>query len=293
MSTADALGMADGLSTAEAASRFRALQTMHLDPPAMIDDWAVLLLPEGEREALRGDAGRAELAARRGSFAISGVGIGSLRFAEDEVLAAVEAGVDQYVVLGAGFDTFAMRHPELAGRLQVFEVDHPDVQALKRERLAAAPAVALMPEFVAVDFEVTTLGPELRASAFDPDRPAVVSWMNTLPYLSPDAIGATLAELAAVLAPTSALVCNYPCKDVPVSDAQRAVMQGLGANVAARGEPFRSRFRPDDFIALLADHSFVVDRHLTEHDINHRYFANRPDDFGAGVPARLVRARRT
>ena len=57
-------------ATAEAASRFRALQTMHLDPPAMIDDWAVLLLPEGEREALRGDAGRAELAARRGSFAI-------------------------------------------------------------------------------------------------------------------------------------------------------------------------------------------------------------------------------
>lgn len=293
MSAPDGLGLPDGLSTAEAASRFRALQTLHLDPPAMVDDWAVLLLPEHEREALRGEAGRAELAARRGSFAISGVGIGSLRFAEDEVLAAVDAGVDQYVVLGAGFDTFAMRHPELAGRLRVFEVDHPDVQALKRERLVAAPHVALLPEFVPVDFEMTTLGPELRTSSFDPTRPAVVSWMNTLPYLSPGAIEATLAELAALLAPSSAMVCNYPCKEVPVSEAQRAVMQGLGANVAARGEPFRSRFRPDDFVALLANHSFVVDLHLTEHDINKRYFANRPDDFGAGVPARLVRARRT
>jgi methyltransferase (TIGR00027 family) len=195
-------------------------------------------------------------------------------------------------VLGAGFDTFAMRHPELAGRLRVFEVDHPDVQALKRARLAAAPPIALVPDFVPVDFEVTTLGPELRASPFDPARPASVSWMNTLPYLSPEAIEATLAELASVLAPGSALVCNYPCKDVPVDDAQRAVMQGLGANVAARGEPFRSRFRPDEFLALLASHSFVVDRHLTEHDVNERYFADRPDDFGAGVPMRLVRAHR-
>jgi methyltransferase (TIGR00027 family) len=283
----------DGLSTAEAASRFRALQTLHLVPPAMVDEWAVLLLPDDEREALRGDAGRAELAARRGTFPISGVGIGSLRFAEDEVLEAVAAGVDQYVILGAGLDTFAMRHPELAGRLRVFEVDHPDVQALKRERLAAAPPIGLMPDFVPVDFEVTTLGPELLTSPFDPTRPALVSWMNTLPYLSPGAIEATLAELAAVLAPGSALVCNYPCKDVPVSDAQREVMQAISASVAARGEPFRSRFRPDDFVALLAAHSFVVDRHLTEHDINERYFADRPDDFGAGVPARLVRAHRT
>ncbi len=116
--------------------------------------------------------------------------------------------------------------------------------------------------------------------------------MNTLPYLSPGAIEATLAELAAVLAPGSELLCNYPCKDVPVSDAQREVMQAISASVAARGEPFRSRFRPDDFVALLAAHSFVVDRHLTEQDINERYFADRPDDFGAGVPARLVRAHR-
>ena len=292
MSTSDGPRLPDGLSTAEAASRFRALQTLHLDPPAMIDDWAVFLLAADEREALRGEAGRTELAAHRGSFAISGVGIGSLRFAEDEVLAAVASGVEQYVVLGAGFDTFAMRHPEFAGRLRVFEVDHPRVQALKMERLAAAPPIALVPHFVPVDFEVTTLGPELRASPFDPTKPAVVSWMNTLPYLSPGAIEATLAELTAVLAPTSSLLCIYPCKDVPVSDAQRAVMRGLGASVAARGEPFRSRFRPEDFVALLAAHSFVIDLHLTEHHLNERYFAHRPDDFGAGVPARLVRAHR-
>jgi len=283
----------DTSSTAEAASRFRALQTLHLDPPAFVDDWAVHLLPAEERELLRGAAGRDELLARGATFPISGVGIGSLRFAEDEVLAAVADGVGQYVVLGAGFDTFAMRHPELAGRLAVFEVDHPAVQALKRSRLAAAPPFALVPHFVPVDFETTTLGPQLLDSPFDRTRPAIVSWMNTLPYLSTDAIAATLAELAAVLAAGSALVCNYPCKDVPVSDEQQAVMRSISAGVAARGEPFRSRFRPDAFVALLAANSFCVTRHLTEHDLNERYFAGRVDGFRAGVPARLVRAERT
>ena len=279
-------------STAEAASRFRALQAMHLDPPAFDDRWAVHLLPADERDALCGEAGRVELDARRATFPISGVGIGSLRVAEDEVLAAVGDGIDQYVILGAGFDTFAPRHPELVGRVQVFEVDHPDVQALKRARLATAPEVTLVVHYVPVDFEVTRLGAQLLATPYDPTRPAIVSWLNTLPYLTASAIAATLAELRAVLAPRSALVCNYACTDVPVTEEQQSVMRAVGASVAARGEPFRSRFRPDHFVALLAEHSFVVTRHLTEHDLNERYFAGRVDGFQAGVPARIVRAER-
>src|SRR5688572_23586933 len=116
----------DQMSTAEAASRWRALQTLHLDPPAFVDDWAVHLLPDDERDALRGDAGRAEFLSNTSGWAMSGVGVGCLLFAEDVVLAAVASGVDQYVILGAGFDTFAMRHPELAGTLTTFEVDHPE-----------------------------------------------------------------------------------------------------------------------------------------------------------------------
>jgi methyltransferase (TIGR00027 family) len=284
------MSRADTSSTAEAASRFRALQALHLDPPAFDDHFAVHLLPDDERDALRGPAGRAELEARRATFPISGIGIGSLRVAEDEVLDAVGRGVGQYVILGAGFDTFAPRHPELAGRLEVFEVDHPDVQALKRARLAGAPPIALVPHFVPVDFERTTLGPPLRASAFDPGRPAIVSWMNTLPYLTVAAIDATLGELAGVLAPGSALVCNYGCKDVPISEEQLAVVRAMGAGVAARGEPFQSRFAPAAFEALLRSHGFAITLQLTEHDLNARYFADRTDGFAAGVPARVVRA---
>ena len=282
----------DTMSTAEAASRWRALQTLHLDPPAFVDDWAVLLLPDDERDELRGDTGRAEFLSNTRGWAMSGVGVGCLLFAEDVVLAAVESGVDQYVILGAGFDTFAMRHPELAGRLVTFEVDHPDVQRLKRQRLAAAPTSPVLPHFVPVDFEVTLLSAQLLASPYDTTRPAVVSWLNTLPYLTPAAIESTLAELTNLTAPGSILVCNYPCKDVPITDEQRAVLRNNSANVAARGEPFQSRFTPDEFVALLAAHGFAVTDHLTDHDLNERYYANRTDGFRAGVPARIVTARR-
>lgn len=282
----------DTMSTAEAASRWRALQTLHLDPPAFVDDWAVHLLPDDEREALRGDVGRAEFLSNTRGWAMSGVGVGSLLFAEDVVLAAVESGIDQYVILGAGFDTFALRHPELAGRLTTFEVDHPDVQQLKRQRVAAAPAVALLPHFVPVDFEVTLLSAQLLSSPYDTTRPTVVSWLNTLPYLTPAAIESTLSDLADLTAPGSILVCNYPCKDVPISDEQKAVLRNNMANVAARGEPFQSRFVPDEFVALLAKHEFAVTAHLTDLDLNERYYANRTDGFRAGVPARIITARR-
>ena len=282
----------DTMSTAEAASRWRALQTLHLDPPAFVDDWAVHLLPDDERDALRGDVGRAEFLSNTRGWAMSGVGVGCLLFAEDVVLSAVESGIDQYVILGAGFDTFAMRHPELAGRLTTFEVDHPDVQRLKRQRLAAAPTSPVLPHFVPVDFEVTLLSAQLLASPYDATRPAVVSWLNTLPYLTPAAIESTLSELANLTAPGSILVCNYPCKDVPITDEQRAVLRNNSANVAARGEPFQSRFTPDEFVAMLASHGFEVTNHSTDHDLNERYYANRSDGFCAGVPARIVTAHR-
>ena len=279
-------------STAEGASRSRALQTLHLDPPAFVDDWAVHLLPDDERDALRGEAGRAEFEAGRATWPMSGVGIGCLLYGEDVVLEAVAAGFDQYVILGAGFDTFAMRHPELTGRLAVFEVDHPDVQRLKRQRLAAAPPTPATPHFVPVDFETTSLSVQLLASPYDTGRPAVFSWLNTLPYLTAAAIESTLTEIAALTVPGSLLVCNYPCRDVPATDDQRAVLRNIRAGVAARGEPFQSRFTPGEFVDLLQGHGFAVVDHLTENELNDRYYADRSDGFRAGVPARIVRARR-
>jgi len=286
--------MADpsSLNTAEGASRGRALAFLHLDPPPFHDDWAVHLLAPEDRDRLAGPQGKAEFLANPTSFAMSGVGIGSLMYAEATVLDYVARGWGQYVIMGAGFDSFAMRHPELAGRLRVFEVDHPSVQALKRERLSQAPPVELMPEFVPVDFEVDRLADQLKTSSYDPSRPAVISWMNTLPYLTVGAITSTLAELRKVTCRGSVLVCNYPSEGVPISDEQKAVLASVAANVVKRGEPWQSRFLPDEFITLLSDHDFDLAAHITEHYVNSMFFADRPDGFRAGVPLRITRAIR-
>jgi methyltransferase (TIGR00027 family) len=281
------------LITAEGACRGRALQWLHLDPPAFDDDWALQLLRAEDREQLRRPESGVEFMASPTSFTMTGVGVGSLLYEEATVLDAVSAGFDQYVILGAGFDTFAMRHAELAGVLRIFEVDQPAVQALKRERLADAPPVVLMPDFVAVDFEREMLSERLRASAFDSSRRAVFSWMNTLPYLSVDAITATLRDIRSVTAPGSLLVTNYPCSGVPISAAQLAVLEAVRADVSRRGEPWQSSFTPDAFVAILAECGFDVAAHLTEHDINTRFFAHRTDGFKAGVPLRIVQAVRS
>lgn len=282
----------DAVRTAVAASRTRALLSVHLDAPPLDDRWALHLLDAADRAIAEGPAGREELHANPIGFSMSGVGVGSLLVAEDVALTAIADGIDQYVILGAGFDTFAPRHPELAGRVHVYEVDRPDVQSVKRERLAAAPPIQLEPVFVPVDFETTTLSTSLLRSPFDPTRRAVVSCMNTLPYVSVEGIAATLHDLGDLLAPGSRLVCNYGARDVPIDDEQRAVLDAMRRNVAARGEPLRSSFRPEEFVALLTEHGFSVTDHLTEHDLNARYYSGRTDGFRAPVPARIVQAVR-
>ena len=214
--------------------------------------------------------------------------VGSLRYAEDEVERCARDGIDQYVILGAGFDTFALRRGDLCDRLRVYEVDHPDVQALKRERIERADATPdAMPTFVPVDFESTSLTDGLGATAFDPKRRSVFSWMNTIPYLSESATEATLREIVALTAPASRIVLNYSC-NVPLTDDQLAYQQTLQGKVSQSGEPLQSRWKPEAFEALLDDVGFAIIEHATEQDLCARYFEGRADGLKPGVPARLV-----
>ncbi|MEE8166731.1 MAG: SAM-dependent methyltransferase, partial [Myxococcota bacterium] len=226
------------------------------------------------------------------SAPVFAVNVGSLRYAEDTVERCVRDGVDQYVVLGAGFDTFALRRGDLCYRLQVYDVDHPDVQSLKRERIAQADAAPdALPTFVPVDFESTSLSDGLEASAFDSKRRCVISWMNTIPYLSESATEATLRELFTLTAPGSRIALNYTC-DVPLSDEQIAYFQSLQGMVSNFGEPLRSRWKPEVFEALLDAIGFTIIEHATEHDLYLRYFEGRADGLKPAVPARLIVAER-
>lgn len=285
-------GDGESLGTAEGAVLGRATHTLHAENPVLRDTWAVRLLGAASRAQAEDPEHEPRMREAAGiDFRpILAVGIGSLRYAEDEVERQVDRGVDQYVILGAGFDTFALRRDDLADRLRVFEVDFPDVQALKRERIEKADATpAQVATFVPVDFEKTKVSAALPSAGFDPARVSVWSWMNTIPYVSTEATEATLADLRTLMAPGSRLVLNYQGR-VPRSDEQTEYLRTIGLGTAQGGEPWVSSWAPEDFEAVLRARGFRVVEHATEDDLNARYWAGRADGMKIGVPARVVTA---
>lgn len=288
-------GSGEKLGTAEGAVMSRALHARHAKHPILDDHWAVELLTPENRERVLASADEQSLRPTPGFDAspIFALGVASLRYAEDEVERCVARGISQYLILGAGFDTFALRRADLTDRLRVYEVDHPDVQALKRARVKAAEREpASLPCFVPVDFETTSLTNEIARSAFDPKQPAVLSWLNTLPYLTEEATLSTLSELHALLAPGSRIVVNYAAK-VPLTPDQQAFLERLSSVIRSTGEPQRSRWIPEDFEAMLARLGFSVVEHANEMDLTKRYFDDRSDGLKPGVPGRIVTADRT
>ena len=280
--------------TAEGAAMGRALHNRVSANPVLHDDWAVRLLDEANRARVLGDTPAENMMAMQGfdMSPIFAVNIGCLRYAEDEIDRCVAAGINQYLVLGAGLDTFALRRKDLAGKMAVFEVDHPEVQALKRERIAAADAEpATLPTFIPVDFEVKNLEEQVRASSFDVRSPAVASWLNTLPYLSGDAARDSLRQLAELLAPGSRLVLNY-IPDVALTDEQVEFITELLSLADNVNEPVTSRWRPEDFEQLLDSHGFRVIEHADETTLVTRYFEGREDGLRPGLPLRALVAER-
>ena len=205
------------------------------------------------------------------------------RFAQDRLEAAVARGLRQVVVLGAGLDTTALRNPNVT----VFEVDHPTTQEWKRRHLAAMD-IALPKSlcFAPVDFEHQRLSDALASAGFDASIPAFFVWLGVVPYLTQDAIDATLRFVAGV--PGSEIVFDYSEPPENYAPRQRKNFLALAERVAALGEPFRSHFQPPDIAGLLRDFAEIED--LGPREIGARYLGKRihPDRAGGHV----VRARR-
>ncbi|NRA00771.1 MAG: class I SAM-dependent methyltransferase [Myxococcales bacterium] len=286
-------GDSEQLGTAEGAVMSRALHALHGEAPILNDTWAVhLLSAEDQRIARAGPKKDGYEPPETNRLApIFAVGVGSLRYAEDAVESALrDFDIRQYVCLGAGFDTFALRRGDLLDRLSVFEVDHPDVQRLKRERIDQAPEQPQqLPEFVPADFERTNLSEALSKTSFSRTKKSIFSWMNTIPYLTLEATNATLAEISALSSAGSRLVLNYPC-EVPRSAAQIELMTHLRSIVDSKLEGFRSSWKPETFTALLAANGFHIVDHATEDDLGKLYFQRRRDGFWPGMPTRLITA---
>jgi methyltransferase (TIGR00027 family) len=211
------------------------------------------------------------------------------RFAEDELAAAVGRGVRQYVVLGAGFDTFAYRNP--FSELRVFEVDHPDTQAVKRQRLANA-GIEIPPSltFVAIDFTTTALANALRAAGFDSSAPAFFSWLGVVPYLERPDIDATFGFIAS-LPEGSAVVFDYAVPPETLSWTGRMIYRRMAKRVAAIGEPWKTFFDPATLLSDLHRLGFTSAEDFDGDALNARYFRGRSDRLKIGGMGHMAMAR--
>jgi methyltransferase (TIGR00027 family) len=264
--------------TAVGVALLRAIHQLRDGSPKILDDAvaAALVGPEAlERALATPDAFQTEaMLALRAHVVLRS------RFAEDCIAAAVGRGIRQLVVLGAGFDSFAYRQPAWAAPLRIFEVDHPESQRLKRERLAAA-AVPLPANltYVPADFARHSLREILAASPLDFSAPAFFSCLGVLVYLDRAAIEALFRTVAAFPA-GSELVVTFTSSERATGSAQRA---------ADWGEPWLSRLQPDELRAELLRCGFASVEFLDPEEAERRYFAERSD--GLLAPPRVSIAR--
>jgi len=200
------------------------------------------------------------------------------RFIEDLVVEQAGLGVGQYVILGAGLDTFAQRRPDVASRLQVFEVERPATQAWKRRRLVELGyGVPDWLHLVPVNFEAGESWLEqLKNAGFDVSRPAVVASTGVSLYLTKEANAATLRQIAA-LAPGSTLAMTFLVPPEMLDDADRAGLEASAKGAAASGTPFLSFFEPSEIVAMAREAGFKDARHVSADTLNARYFAGRTD----------------
>jgi methyltransferase (TIGR00027 family) len=212
------------------------------------------------------------------------------RYAEDELALAVRRGTTQFVILGAGLDTFAYRNP--FPNLRVFEVDHPATQEWKRQRLHAENiAIPDSVTYAAVDFNHQTLSDGLRAANFQADKPAFFSWLGVTMYLEPQTVLDTL-RLIHTMNAENGVVFDYTVHRHLLNTMGKLILDAIMRRVAAAGEPFRGFFAPPELEASLKKIGYTHIEDLNSDAINTRYFANRSDNLkAAGAMGRLCHAR--
>lgn len=243
--------------------------------------------PEARRRLARLDSDRGRLDAVLRRHPTYGGVILRSRYAEDALAAAAARGVRQYVLLGAGLDSFCVRQPPFARALRIFEVDEPATQASKRERIATVGvAVPENVRFVAADLGRASLREALVGAGFAPAVPAFFSWLGVTIYLSREANLATLRAIAEVSAAGSELVFTYTERQALDSPAMRKMREER----AARGEAWVSGFDPATVAGMLAEVGLTLLEDLDGGELTARYGAGRSDGPRAGSAGHVTRA---
>ena len=259
-----------------------------LDTPLVFEDpLAFRILGAAEEESLRSDPSRYDIPLLKGLR--TSVVVRS-RLAEDEWAQSNQRGIRQYVILGAGLDTYAYRIQDQDSS-RIFEVDLPATQQWKRNCLRAAgmkePASLT---FVPINFECSTLAEALGQAGFSHDEPAFFSWLGVTMYIEEEAIMSTLRFIAS-LAPGSGVVFDYAVLPSLLSPTERRAMGFLAARVAEHGEPWKTYFDPASLAAKLRSLRFSELEDLGPEQLNDRYLSGRKDGLRKGGVSRLVCAR--
>lgn len=282
--TPNAMAAGRPSATAQGAALLRAAHQIIDQPPVFADRFALEIIGAEGRQSL--SAGLESYRARRSLRAYIAL---RSRYAEDQLVQAVARGITQYVVLGAGLDTGALRNPH--PRLRIFEVDHPSTQTWKQERLAQAHiAVPDSLTFAPVDFETQTLADGLRAAGFDDTKPAFFSMLGVAVYLSKPALAGTL-DFIVGLAAGSEIVFSYSVTPDLLSPAQIAARMQSAQRVATIGEPWISYYHPETLAADLKKSGFGNVRDLGAGEANALYFSGRDDGLRISGGSHLMRAQ--
>ncbi|HEY7323915.1 MAG TPA: SAM-dependent methyltransferase [Streptosporangiaceae bacterium] len=275
--------------TALMAAAARAAHLIVDDPPFIFEDTAAAALLGDVADDLiryhREHGGHPVLACARAQVVCRS------RYTEDRLAEAAARGASQYVLLGAGLDTFGIRSA-LGREFRIFEVDHPATQGWKRQALAAA-RISVPPQvtFVPAELGVGSLIAALQAAGFDLTAPAVVGWLGVTMYLDISAISATLAALSAC-APGTEVIVDYMLpaglRDQTADDYVSQVSQAA----ADGGEPWRSFLAPEQVQALLGEHGFAVVEHVRQRDAVPGRLWERSDPIRPADLSMITRAAR-
>ena len=271
--------------TAMAMAVLRAAHQL-LDKPLIFEDRLALAMIGAKRaELVRADPGHYDVGLSRG-LRVSAVV--RARAADDAWREARAAGARQYVVLGAGLDTAAWRETEPG--IRFIEVDQPESQALKGRLLAEAGLDAGAAVFAPADLEATSLAEILAGTGFDADAPTFFTLLGATMYLERPTIRSILGAIAS-LAGGAVVVFDYAVAPAWLSDRERAGREAVAARAAARGEPWKTAFGPEELAAMLGALGFAAVQELGPGELRERYLAGRTDGLRKSGVSRIAIAR--
>lgn len=280
--------------TAEAAAALRANHFKNTKNPVFSDPYAFELTSKGWKKLLSNSLivkvmNSAVL--NRTLGLLTGQVVGRSRYAEDLLDQAVQHNIQQYVLVGAGLDSFVLRESHHYPALKIFEVDHPDTQAAKQSKLKKLGDLPPTVEFVAINFEKESISEALARSLYERSAPAFFSWLGTTHYLNPQTTLQTLKSIAEFAANGSEIVLDYSTDFQELHGIERLGSMGVAQFTHLLKEPLLGQFKPTDLHQAVEKMGFEVVEDLSGEAITERYFNARIDEIRHTSATRLLHLR--